>query len=619
MRHGQCVMWGVFFLTCFLITPLQAESPTTASSSLASDLVPLCRVLSGENQTTSLRLKLVPEIDGSPQDVTVELQSDADGNYRFSADHAEYAIEVRRQESATTILLPKHQKAIVGQGAVDGDDTLIAQGIVNRLVSIDSDWKKYVPLAQAADPNAIAFLLKTVAQIQPGAPPHSWRLGGENSLQFEEGGHLIKGTLENARFEFEISELEQSSALDLKSDSLKGSDFEVTEIPREELERTLSRGIRRATEILSPSPRLTHPPQDSRTVPHGELKWVHGHRVAILHGTPEEIGTAHGNLLKDEILKTVDSVMYTFGTVNMVRSGKWFRVELDEAYERLSPHIPKDHLRETVAMANAVGVDTELALVVNVFPELFHCSGFAIFGSATTDGKLYHGRVLDYMTTIGLQDAATTFIVSPNEKISFANVGYAGFIGSVTGINSQGISLGEMGGRGEGQWDGVPMATLMRRGLEECSSLAEVMDLFESSPRTCEYYYVFADGNRNEAVGVAATPEAIEFIRPGQSHERLGEGIEDCVVLSAGNRLTTLRERVIAQHGKIDTTAAIRLMDRPVAMESNLHNALFIPADGVLYVANADHDSPAAERPYVRLDLRELLTETVNSDLISEN
>ncbi|MEW4490196.1 C45 family peptidase [Thalassoglobus sp. JC818] len=617
MRHGQCVVWGVFFLTCLLLTPLQAETPT--NSSLASDLLPLCRVLSGETQAANLRLKLLPEIDGSPQQVTVEFQSDADGNYRFSAEHADYAIGVRRQESATTILLPKHQKVIIGKGADLGDDTLVADGIVSRLVSSDSDWNKYVPLVQAAEPNAVAFLLKTVAQIQPGETPHSWRFGGENSLQFEEEGHLIRGSLKNASFELEIRDLDEATALDLKSNALESTDFEVTEISREELERTLSRGIRRATEILAPSHRLTHPPQNSCVVDHGELKWIEGHRVVILHGTPEEIGTAHGQLMKEEILKTVDSVLYTFGTVNMIRSGKWFRQELDDAYERLSPHIPDDHLRETVAMANSIGMDSQLALVVNIFPELFHCSGFAVFGSATTDGKLYHGRVLDYMTTIGLQDAATTFIVSPNDKISFANVGYAGFIGSVTGMNSQGISLGEMGGRGEGEWDGVPMATLMRRGLEECSSLEQVMNLFETSPRTCEYYYVFADGNRNDAVGVAATPDSIEFIKPGQSHERLGEGIADCVVLSAGDRLEKLRERVISQHGKIDTTAAIHLMDRPVAMESNLHNALFVPVDGVLYVANADHDSPAAERPYVRLDLRELLSKSLDADLISGN
>ena len=41
------------------------------------------------------------------------------------------------------------------------------------------------------------------------------------------------------------------------------------------------------------------------------------------------------------------------------------------------------------------------------------------------------------------------------------------------------------------------MATLMRRALEECATLDEVMELWKNSPRTCEYYYVFADGKTN--------------------------------------------------------------------------------------------------------------------------
>jgi len=68
-----------------------------------------------------------------------------------------------------------------------------------------------------------------------------------------------------------------------------------------------------------------------------------------------------------------------------------------------------------------------------------------------------------------------------------------------------------------------------------------------------------------------------------------------------------LRERVTQKHGQIDAEVAKWLMSRPVAMTSNLHNVLFVPADGILYVANADHKRPAAERPYVKLDLNELL------------
>ena len=372
------------------------------------------------------------------------------------------------------------------------------------------------------------------------------------------------------------------------------SGMEVVSIDRGELERQLVRGVRRAFEILAPSPLLTNPPQSGRKVAHGELRWVDGQRVALLKGNPEQVGKAHGELLQAEAGRCIESV-------------RWFRHDLDAAYERLAPHIPERHKRETRAMASSLNLEPGLVEALNVFPELFHCSGFAVFGKATADGKLYHGRVLDYMTTIGLQDSATTFIVHVDGQIPFANVGYAGFIGSVSGMNSKAISLGEMGGRGEGQWDGAPMATLMRRALEECSTLDEVMELWKSSPRTCEYYYVFADGKTNQAVGVSALPESIEFIFPGQTHPRLGDGIEDAVVLSAGSRLEKLRERVTQKHGQIDAEVGKWLMSRPVAMSSNLHNVLFVPADGVLYVANADHRRPAAERSYVKLDLRELL------------
>ena len=133
------------------------------------------------------------------------------------------------------------------------------------------------------------------------------------------------------------------------------------------------------------------------------------------------------------------------------------------------------------------------------------------------------------------------------------------------------------------------------------------MTLWTNSPRTCEYYYVFADGKTNRAVGVSATPDSIQFVQPGQAHELLGPGIADAVVLSAGSRLEILRDRVTQRYGQIDANVAQWLMSRPVAMQSNLHNVLFVPADGVLYVANASHDKPAAERPYVRLELKELL------------
>ncbi len=569
---------------------------------LASDISPLLECASGKRASFQWTFSIQAEIDGGLHQVEGCLRKFSTDSFDLELTHADYAIRLHRRADVTAMLLPRHRAAMVGHGPSDEADHLTPSGITARLLSPDSRLAAYAQILQSVDADSVAILLTGLVNLQWDAARQCWVVGKDASVRFMENGSTIEVRSGATLVRLSLSEVAPPEAI---GDQLSG--LQVYELGRDELERTLVRGVRRATEILLPGPRLTSPPPVVRTVKHGELRWVGGQRVALLYGSPDQIGKAHGELLSREAMRCIDSVLYTFGTVETVRSGRWFRQELADAYARLSPHIPERHKVETEAMAISLGLEPRLVQQLNVFPELFHCSGFAVFGEATKDGTLYHGRVLDYMTTIGLQDAATTLIVAPDGQHPFANVGYAGFIGSVSGMNAVGISLGEMGGRGEGQWDGVPMATLMRRALEECSTLEEVMALWSNSPRTCEYYYVFADGKTNQAVGVAATPERIEFVRPGETHELLGPGIKDAVVLSAGTRLETLRGRVIDAHGRIDADVAQWLMSRPVAMESNLHNVLFVPAQATLYVANATHDQPAAENPYVRLELPSLL------------
>lgn len=612
---NRCLRIVVLLFICGVcslpIAPTFAQVGPVAKISLQEGLRPYLLVLSGSQSQFELTGDLTIQIDGKPQSIQVRLTRFNDEAFDLALTHPQYAIEIRRRLDSTAMILPRHKVAFVGTSEVADDIRLSPKDITGRLVSRYSEAGRVVTMLSLIQPDFIDPLMeltKGLLKVKRDPESEQWSLTKDSPVRFLGPGNLL------IKADFGQISLNLTSCVPTAAEDLSLSNMKVVEIPRDELERTLSRGIHRATEILIPGPALTTPYEKSREVPHGKLFWIEGQRVAILEGTPEQIGTAHGQLLKDEATRCIESVLYSFGMVHAIRTGHWFRHDIEAAYARLSPHIPERHKRETSALAAALDLPPETLEVLNVFPEMFHCSGFAVFGSASKDGKLYHGRVLDYMTTIGLQDSATTFIMKPKGQIAFANVGYAAFIGSVSGMNTKAISLGEMGGHGEGNWDGVPMATLMRRALEECSTLDEVMTLWSDSPRTCEYYYVFADGKTNRAVGVAALPESIEFIRPGQSHERLGKGIVDAVVLSAGSRLEKLRERITAKHGQIDADIGKWLMSRPVAMQSNLHNVLFVPADGVFYVANASHKKPAAEQPYVRLDLNKLLQSTDQSE-----
>ena len=578
-------------------TYAQAEDATL----LTKQLAPWLQLLSGQVEQFTLTGHANPMIDGTAQPIELKLVRFDDESFDLDLEHAEYAVRVRRRSDGIAFCVPKHKTVYIGIGELDPKDHLKPAGVMNRLVSTGTAIRFGTQLIASATAEELAEALMSLAKLRYSSEMQAWSVDG-TSIQFEPNGQVVRSVIDGTKLDLKWSK---------GADALTAFDawpgMSRHDLPRSELEKQLARGVRRALEVLAPSAMLTAPSHRAKQVEHGELRWVAGQRVALLSGSPEEIGRAHGKLLKQEAVRCIDSVMYAFGTAQTIVTGRWFREDLEKAYSKLSPHIPERHKVETRALAASLELNPDLIEALNVFPELFHCSGFALFGKATDGGKLYHGRVLDYMTTIGLQDAATTFIVAPDGMIPFANVGYAGFIGSVSGMNAEKISLGEMGGKGEGQWDGVPMATLMRRGLEECSSLDQVKQLWQTSPRTCEYYYVFADGENRSAVGVAATPDILQFVDPGQAHPLLGDGIEDAVVMSAGSRLDELRKRIKDGFGKINTDSAMSLMSRPVAMSSNLHNVLFVPEDGVLYVANADHKHPAAERPYVKLDLAALL------------
>jgi len=358
-----------------------------------------------------------------------------------------------------------------------------------------------------------------------------------------------------------------------------------------------------------------HPPQAPvrqllATEGKGYLETVSGYRVLHLKGTPGEMGRQHGRLLKQAVTENANFLLadrpgegLRIGDMKVTRP--MLAALLNQTF---ADKIPAPYIEEIRSLAEGAGLAADRVIACNLIPEMFHCSGFALLSKATADGRLYHGRILDYAVDQHLQDHAVLIIQEPDGKIPFVNVSYAGFIGSVTGMNVDGISIGEMGGGGVGMWNGIPMAFLMRMVLDGTRTLDEAVAVFKNNPRTCEYYYVIADARRDSAVGMWATPDKLEIVKPGQAHELLPTPVANTVILSAFERYANLVKRIGAGLGTLTPESAIRLMDAPVAMKSNLHNVLMIPADGVLYVANAASDgSPAWKQAYHRFDLRRLM------------
>ncbi|MDO4559164.1 MAG: C45 family peptidase [Planctomycetia bacterium] len=326
----------------------------------------------------------------------------------------------------------------------------------------------------------------------------------------------------------------------------------------------------------------------------------------MVSGTPSQMGAAHGRLMRMFVRRLVERVVYGITAAEAVANGTWLPETLREIEKRTLPHIPVRFMEECDAMSGAVGISSRDGRYANLFPERFHCSGFAVRGQASINGQVLHARVLDYMRDIALQRYAAVQIFRPDGYIPWMSLGYAGFIGTVTAMNAEGVAVGEMGGGGEGAWDGVPMSLLLRDVMERAESTDDAVRILRQTPRTCEYYYVISD-KRGAICGVKATPERVEVLGPGERHPELPEIPPDTVMISAGDRAVELSRRLREEYGKIDVPAMIRMMRRPVAMRSNLHNAVFAPQSLEMWFADAGRDTPACDEIYQYCSLSEML------------
>jgi hypothetical protein len=163
-----------------------------------------------------------------------------------------------------------------------------------------------------------------------------------------------------------------------------------------------------------------------------------------------------------------------------------------------------------------------------------------------------------------------------------------------------------MGGRDHEFWDGMPMSFLIREIMEKAATVDEAMAIMRKTPRTCEYYYVISDAHKN-MLAMRARPELLDVFTPGQQHELLPKMPPETVLISLDERAKKLSERLHANYGKITPEMMIEIIKRPVSMESNLHNAVFMPETLDMWFADAGKTTPACDEPYTKVNLRVLL------------
>jgi hypothetical protein len=232
--------------------PALLNPARTPAAALAADLGPLWECLTGERESWAVAGRVRVARGPAPFEVSLRLERHDGESYDLTIEHTDHALVLRRRADATALALPRHKIVHVGRGTTDPADHLAPAGLLQRLVSPDSQAAVAIPFIGQPSPAALAGVLCSLLGVQHDPANERWERHAA-WLDFDDAGRRITADAEGVTADLSVAPAGSRPAAD------DFPSYEHHDIPRDELERTVCRGIRRTLEILLSGPGLVSP------------------------------------------------------------------------------------------------------------------------------------------------------------------------------------------------------------------------------------------------------------------------------------------------------------------------------------------------------------------------
>lgn len=221
----------------------------------------------------------------------------------------------------------------------------------------------------------------------------------------------------------------------------------------------------------------------------GELKYHGKIPVLTVAGSPDEIGEQVG-ALQAGVVTDLQNLIEAY-----VRFRGWGDVYpwLLKSGSLLEWNFPQTHRREFGVAMKTSKVNRDLLVLINTAFDVvsaFACSTIVAEPERSASGEIVFGRNLDLPRFAHLHELTMVTVYHPKDKHAFASIGFPGLFGVVSGMNEKGLALA-VNEIVEAKDDGAkfnpfgtPKLFLLRRVLEECSTVDEAEALLKKATRT---------------------------------------------------------------------------------------------------------------------------------------
>jgi len=426
------------------------------------------------------------------------------------------------------------------------------------------------------------------------------------------------------------------------------------------------------------------------------LERIDGARLLYLRGAPYDRGFEYGRLLADDIRFNISRYL----NVGIVQHWGIPRDFLVAAAAKMEPFIPDEVKQEMRGIAAGAGVDYQDILILNThvdaavhgvsagaakaagcgrdlsqwagpmweprlaairiarrtgLPQVRRaiptlrghtpaCSGVAVMGHWTSDGRVLHGHNVDWTTGEEVQKTALLLVIAPQDGVAFVMPTHAGMVACNAGMNAAGITYSDMTSESADQrLAGMPLMIMARMLLEKARTLDEALAYLRQWPDTCGWNMILtgpaasgAQGADLRAVEISAT--RLKLFKPGDAAEntptgapiaqavvrtnhfvdpemfalackRFGvtveQGLVRAIADSSYQRYLALERRLRAAKRPIEPSdIETWLRQPPVGGDANIQSMVFDPQNQQLWIADAAGDgTPACNTRYRHVNL----------------